>query len=165
MAVMTFLDGVEVPFESRLAGIERAKLRTALAHSFAGRIGNALEPILKPMGFDWRIGTALIGAFAAKEVFVAQMGIVFAVGEADERSDALRARLKGSYSPLVAFCIMLFSLVSTPCVATIVVTRKESGSWKWALLQLGGLTLLAYLMTVVVYQLGTVLGVGTTMIG
>ncbi len=164
-AVMTFLDGVEVPYANRLAEIERVRLGTELAHSYAGRMGNALEPILRPMGFDWRIGTALIGAFAAKEVFVAQMGIVFAVGEADERSDALRAQLRGRYSPLVAFCIMLFSLVSTPCVATIVVTRKESGSWKWAFLQLGGLTLLAYLMTVAVYQLGTILGVGTTMIG
>ena len=131
-----------------------------LSYSVAGRIGHAMEPALKPMGFDWRIGTALIGAFAAKEVFVAQMGIVYAVGEADEESDALRGKLKENYSPLIAFCIMIFCLVSAPCVATIAVTKREANSWGWALFQLAGLTVLAYVLTVVIYQVGTLLGIG-----
>ena len=129
-----------------------------LAYSVAGRVGRALEPVLAPMGFDWRIGTALIGAFAAKEVFVAQMGIVFAVGEVDETSDALRTSLQRAYSPLVGFCIMLFALIATPCLATVAVTRQESGSWRWALLQFWGLTLLAWILTVLVYQGGVMLG-------
>jgi ferrous iron transport protein B len=137
--------------------IEQDRKAEELAYSAAGRIGHALEPFLKPMGFDWRIGTALIGALAAKEVFVAQMGIVYAVGEADEQSDALRDRLRSSYSPLVAFCIMLFCLVSAPCMATIAVVRRESNSWKWPLLQLGGLTLLAYVLTVLVFQTGSLI--------
>ncbi len=132
-----------------------------LAYSFAGRIGHLLEPLLKPMGFDWRIGTALMGAFAAKEVFVAQMGIVFAVGEADEESDTLREKLQRNYTPLVGICIMLFCLISAPCMATIAVTWQESGSWKWALFQLGGLTLLAYVLTLMVYQTGILLGFGS----
>lgn len=132
----------------------------ALAHTAAGRIGHALEPVIRPMGFDWRIGTAMIGAFAAKEVFVAQMGIVYSVGEADEESVPLREKLRAQYSPLVGFCIMLFMLISVPCMATIAVTRRESNSWKWALFQLGGLTLLAYLVTVIVYQAGRLLGLG-----
>ncbi|MHB9030595.1 MAG: ferrous iron transport protein B [Candidatus Latescibacterota bacterium] len=132
----------------------------ALAYTVAGRVGLVLEPALKQMGFDWRIGTALIGAFAAKEVFVAQMGIVYSVGETDEESDALRVKLRSHYSPLVAFCIMLFCLVSAPCMATIAVIRRESNSWKWALFQLGGLTTLAYALTVLVYQTGYYFGIG-----
>jgi ferrous iron transport protein B len=132
-----------------------------LSNTVAGSIGHAIEPIIQPLGFDWRIGTAMIGAFAAKEVFVAQLGIVYAVGEADEESDALRKKLQENYSPLIGFCIMLFMLISVPCVATIAVTRRESGSWKWALFQLGGLTLLAYVVTLIVYQVGLLLGIGT----
>ena len=131
-----------------------------LSYSVAGRIGHAMAPVLKPMGFDWRIGTALIGAFAAKEVFVAQMGIVYAVGEADEESPELRDQLRANYSPLVAFCIMLFCLIGAPCMATIAITRRESNSWGWALFQWGGLTVVAYVLTVAVYQVGTVLSIG-----
>jgi ferrous iron transport protein B len=140
--------------------IVRARKSEELAYSLAGRIGHAIEPLLKPMGFDWKIGTALIGAFAAKEVFVAQMSIVYSVGDADEKSDALRDRLRSHYSPLVAFCIMLFCLIGTPCMATIAVTRRESNSLKWALLQFGGLTALAYLMTVLAFQTGSLFAIG-----
>ncbi|MFH0879605.1 MAG: ferrous iron transport protein B, partial [Lentisphaerota bacterium] len=131
-----------------------------VAYSMSGRIGHALEPVLKPMGFDWRIGTALIGALAAKEVFVAQMGIVFSVGEVADEPDTLRDRLKEHYSPLIGLCVMLFTLIGTPCIATIAATRLESNSWGWALLQLGGLTLLAYVITALVYQAGCLMGLG-----
>ncbi len=94
-------------------------------------------------------------ATAAKEVFVAQMGIVYSVGEADNRSESLRRRLREAYSPLVAYCIMLFCLISTPCVATLAATWQESGSWKFPALQLGALTALAYVITVIVYQVGS----------
>jgi len=140
--------------------ILQARRSEELAYSFAGRVGQVIEPVLMPMGFDWKIGTALIGAFAAKEVFVAQMGIVYSVGDADEESDALRDRLRSHYSPLVAFCIMLFCLIGTPCMATIAVTRRESNSWKWALLQFIGLTSLAYLLTALAFQTGSLLGIG-----
>ena len=119
-----------------------------------------MEPVIRPMGFDWRIGTALIGAFAAKEVFVAQLGIVYSVGEADEDSDSLRDKLRENYSPLAALSIMLFNLVSAPCMATIAVTRRESNSWGWALLQLGGLTVLAWVVSTVVFQGGVLLNLG-----
>ncbi len=138
----------------------QAQQAEALAYTAAGRIGHAMEPVLKPLGFDWRIGTALIGAFAAKEVFVAQMGIVYSMGEVDEDSEDLRSRLRMSYSPLVGFCIMLFCLISAPCMATIAVTKRETNSWKWAFFQLGGLTVLAYVVTLMVYQVGSMLGLG-----
>ncbi len=131
-----------------------------LSYSIAGRVGRVLETVLKPVGFDWRIGTALVGAVAAKEVFVAQMGIVFAVGDADETSEVLRTRLHERYSPLVGFCIMLFTLISTPCIATFAITRQETGSIKWALAQNIGLTLLAWIVTFIVFHGGTLLGLG-----
>lgn len=159
-AVIYYMDTIDTPFKEEKAQIERTKQAEEMAYSVAGRIGHALEPLLKPMGFDWKIGTALIGAFAAKEVFVAQMGIVYSVGEADEKSETLREQLRFHYSPLVAFCIMLFCLVSAPCMATIAVTKRESNSWKWALFQLGGLTALAYVLTVIVFQAGNLLGIG-----
>ena len=159
-AAVRFLDDIRAPFKHELHRIETARAGEMLAHTFAGRIGHGLEGVLKPLGFDWKIGTALIGAFAAKEVFVAQLGIVYSVGAGGEQSDALRAQLQRNYTPLTAFCIMLFCLVSTPCVATIVITKMESGSWRWALLQLGGLTALAYIITLAVYQAGRLVGLG-----
>jgi len=147
--------------KEKIASIENTITESSLRHSIAGRIGHGLEPILRPMGFDWKIGTALIGAFAAKEVFVAQLGIVYSVGKAeDEESSALRDQLRANYTPLVAFCIMLFCLVSAPCMATIAVTRRESNSWGWALFQLAGLTVMAWILTVIVFQVGRLLGIG-----
>lgn len=137
------------------AELEAARAAEDLRHSVAGRIGAAMEPAIRPLGFDWKIGTALVGAFAAKEVFVAQMGIVYSMGESEEAASDLQATLRRDYSPLVGFSLMLFLLIATPCMATIAVTRRESGSWKWALLQLGGLTGVAYLVSLVVYQIGS----------
>jgi ferrous iron transport protein B len=151
----------DVVRDARIAAIDNEEWEASLRHSLAGRIGRAMEPLLAPMGFDWRTGTALVGAFAAKEVFVAQLGIVFSMGETDQGSVQLRDRLREAYTPLAGFCIMLFCLVSAPCMVTVAVTRREAGSWKWALLQLGGLTLLAYALTTLVFQTGSLLGIGT----
>ena len=91
-----------------LAAIDHAQAEASLEASLMGRIGRGLEPLLRPCGFDWKISTAMIGAFAAKEVFVSQMGIVYSLGgEQDEESASLRARLQAAYTPLQGFCIML----------------------------------------------------------
>jgi len=124
-----------------------------LRYSVIGRVGHAIEPIIKPLGFDWRIATAVISALPAKEMFVSQMGILFSVGDTSGHADAtITHRLRTNYSPLTAFCVMLFCLIATPCLATIAVTRKETGSWFWALLQFFGLTAVGYLVTLIVYQ-------------
>jgi ferrous iron transport protein B len=141
--------------EDQLTGLTETQLQQKeLQHSIAGRIGTAMEPVIEPMGFDYRIGTALIGALAAKEVFVAQMGIVYSIGEADETSQTLREKLRDNYTPLQGFCIMLFCLISAPCVATLAICRRETNSWAWAWFQFGGLTAIAYVLTVAVYQVG-----------
>ncbi len=128
-----------------------------LRYSAAGHIGRFIEPVMRPLGFDWRIDTALIGAFAAKELFVSQIGIVFSLGAADDTSVDLRGVLRERYSPLTGFALMLFMLIAMPCMATIAVTRRESGSWKWAALQLFGLTAIAWIVSTSVYQIGSLL--------
>jgi ferrous iron transport protein B len=153
-------EAAQAALDEQLESLAQAQQAEEMAFTIAGRIGHGMEPLIKPMGFDWKIGTALIGAIAAKEVFVAQMGIVYSVGEADEESDALRDQLRANYSPLVAFCIMLFALISAPCMATIAVTKRESNSWKWALLQLVGLTVIAWILTVITFQVGSLFGIG-----
>ena len=146
------------PSEEKLAGLSDEQAQTAkLQHSIAGRVGTAMETVVRPLGFDYRICTALIGALAAKEVFVAQMGIVYSLGESDESSQTLREKLKANYSPLQGFCIMLFCLISAPCVATLAICRRETRSWRWALFQFSGLTALAYVITLIVYQVGSLI--------
>jgi ferrous iron transport protein B len=142
--------------EDKLAGLDEVGQQSAqMQYSITGRVGYWIEPVIRPLGFDCKIATALIGAFAAKEVFVAQMGIVYSVGEADETSEALRQRLRADYTPLKGLCIMLFCLLSSPCMATVAVMAREAGSWKWAALQYVGLTVVAYTVTLVVYQVGS----------
>lgn len=140
----------------RVENLRHERMQEDVLYTVAGRVGQGIEPALRPLGFDWRIGTALIGAFAAKEIFVAQLGIVFASG-GDVDPDSLRDKLSRAYDPLTAYCVMLFCLISMPCVATIAVTVRESGSWKWGVFQLGGLTVLAYVVTLVAYQVGRLL--------
>jgi ferrous iron transport protein B len=130
----------------------------ALEQSAAGRFGKALAHVTQTMGADWRASTAMVGAFAAKEVFVAQLGIVFSLGETDESSPTLRETLRRAYTPLQAVSMMLFLLIATPCLATLAVMRRESGSWKWALLQFGGLTVIGWFAASLVYQIGRLVG-------
>ena len=152
------------PGEQSLKGLSAEQARQAgLEYSLVGRLGRTIEPALKPLGFDWKIGTALIGATAAKEVFVSQLAIVYAVGSrqagdsggAEEKAQSLREQLKANYTALTGFCIMLFCLITTPCAATVAMTKQETNSWGWALFQFFGLTVLAYVITLIVYQIGS----------
>ena len=93
---------------------------------------------------------------------MAQLGVCYALGEVEEGSESLRLALRRDYTPLTAFSLMLFLLIATPCMSTIAITKRESGSWKWAGLQLGGLTAIAYAVSLVVYQLGHALGIGVS---
>jgi len=139
------------------AEIDANRASEDLEVSAAGRLGKFLEPVVAPLGFDWRLATGMVGAFAAKEVFVSQMGIVYSIGAVEEEPAPLRERLGEDYSPATGISLMLFLLIATPCMATIAVTRRESGSWKWALLQFGGLTGVAYVLSFIVYQVGSLI--------
>ncbi len=147
-----------------VAALENEKSAEAMEYTISGRVGKALEPVFKPIGFDWKLTTASIGALAAKEVFVSQLGILYAEGEADEESVPLREQLAKNYTPLQGFCIMLFCLMSIPCLATLAVIKRELNSWKSAVMEAVGLFVLAYVCTLVVYQIGSILEIGTKLI-
>lgn len=140
--------------------LEAARHGEDLEYSLSGRIGHVMEHVFKPIGFDWRICTALIGSMAAKEVLVAQLGIVNSMDDASREPGRLRQALTKRYPPLVGVCIMLFALIATPCASTVAVMRRESNSWRWPLAQFIGLTALAYGLTLAVYQAGRALGIG-----
>jgi len=140
-------------------GAERAALR--LEHSFGGRIGHVIEPVIEPLGFDWKIGVGIVGAFAAREVFVSTLGIVFAVEEADEESAPLRDKLReAKYSPLVALSLMVFFALAMQCMSTLAIVKRETGSWGWTGFLFGYMTALAYLASLAVFQIGSLLGFG-----
>lgn len=121
-------------------------------YTISGRVGKFLEPILSPLGFDKKISGALLAALAAKEVFVSQLGIVYGMDEVDEESPSLRDRIKEDYSPIQGMSIILFILISMPCVATAAATYSETKSIRAVIAQLGGLTLLAYIVCLIFYQ-------------
>lgn len=144
-----------------IEALEAERKTEQLEHTAAGRLGKWMEPAIQPLGFDWRVGTALIGAFAAKEVFVAQMGIVFSLGSGGEgEPDGLRKALRDHYSPLQGLSMMLFCLLSAPCLATIAVAKREMDSWGWAMAMLAGMTLVAWTTTFMVYRAGLWFGLG-----
>ncbi|MCE5230097.1 ferrous iron transport protein B [bacterium] len=142
------------------AQIDAARRGEDLAHSISGRLGRLMEPAFAPLGFDWRICTALVGAVAAKEVLVAQLGIINAMDDPSSEPGRLQQLLAERYSPLTGVCIMLFALIATPCTSTVAVMRRETNSWKWPLAQFAGLTAIAYVLTFAVYQIGRALGMG-----
>ena len=148
-----------------IAGLENQKMAEKMEYTISGKVGKALEPFFAPIGFDWRLTTASIAALSAKEVFVSQLGILFAEGETDEESAPLRNQLRKVYTPLQGFCIMLFCLLSIPCLATLAVIRRELNSWKMPVIEAGALFLLAYIVTLIVYQTGKLLGIGTGLLG
>ena len=147
-----------------VAELENAKKAELMAWTISGRVGHALVPFMKPIGFDWHVTTATIGALAAKEVFVSQLGILFAQGEADENSEGLRAILIKNYTPLQAFCMMLFCLLSIPCFATLAIIKRELNSWKMAIAEGCAMFALAYIVSFIVYQAGMLLNIGTKML-
>jgi len=158
-----------VPVANRAAALETLSARTRgdqLRHSIAGRVGHLIEPALTPLGFDWRIGIGILGAFAAREVFVSTMGIVFDIGNADEQTQPLRDALRhatrsdGSalMTPLTGLALMVFFVLACQCMSTLAVVHRESGSWRWPALMFGYQTVLAYVCAFAVYQGGRLLG-------
>lgn len=131
-----------------------------LENSYAGIIGKAIEPVISPLGYDWKIGIALITSFAAREVFVGTMATLYSVG--DENSDEpLKEKMRNSVKPNGApvytlasgISLMLFYLFAMQCMSTLAIVRRETRSWKWPIIQLVYMTGLAYVMSFVAYQL------------
>lgn len=158
----------EISKAEALRTLEAREAGQQLAHSLGGRFGHAIEPVLRPIGFDWQIGVGIIGAFAAREVFISTLGVVFGIGEADEENKPLRQALRDArhadgspvMTPLSGVSLMVFFLLACQCMSTIAVVKKESGSWKWPVFLFSYMTVLAYLASLAVYQGGRLLGYG-----
>ena len=123
-------------------------------NSYIGRIGQAVEPIIKPLGFDWKLGIGLISGVGAKELVVSTLGVLYA-DDADADAVSLADRIP--ITPLIAYCYMLFVLIYFPCIATFAAIKQESGSWKWAFFAAGYTTILAWVVSFAVYQIGGLL--------
>ena len=139
----------------------------AIAHSFAGKMGHAIEPLIAPLGYDWKIGIGLIASFAAREVFVGTMSIVYAVESGDEEDiTPLRDVMIGEthengtpvFTPLVCIGLMVFYVLAMQCISTVAIVRRETNSWRWPLFQIAYMTGLAWLAAFVVYQGGQLFG-------
>jgi ferrous iron transport protein B len=136
---------------------QTAKLET----SYAGIMGKSIEPIIAPLGYDWKIGIALITSFAAREVFVGTMATLYSVGNSDKGSLLLKEKMKTAVRPdgkpvfnlASGLSLMIFYLFAMQCMSTLAVVKRETRGWKWPIIQLLYMTGLAYVMSWVVYQL------------
>jgi len=141
--------------------VEKQYHTDKLAASYAGIIGKKIEPIIKPLGYDWKIGIALVTSFAAREVFVGTMATLYSVEEDDNSS--LREKLKAAtwsdgskvYTLAAALSLMVFYVLAMQCMSTLSIVKRETGSWKWPVIQFFMMTGLAYLMSWGVYTIAS----------
>ncbi|MXY48002.1 MAG: ferrous iron transport protein B [Gemmatimonadetes bacterium] len=143
--------------------------RARIQQSYAGQLGQLIEPAIEPLGFDWKVGIGLITSFVAREVLVSTMATIYNVEEADETSVDLRSSLRSEvdpatgervYTPLVAVSLMVFFALACQCMATVAIVKRETNGWKWPIVMVLYMTALAYVGSLVVYQGGLLLGYG-----
>lgn len=152
----------------RVEGVTPAE---QLQHSFVGKAGQLIEPVIKPLGFDWKIGIGIIASLLQREVFVSTMGTIYNIQNSDDESGSLslQQQMKNDIDPetglpvwtaLTAICVMVYYVLAMQCMSTLAVLKRETNSWKWPLFQLGYMTALAYAVTFVVYRVGLLWGFG-----
>jgi ferrous iron transport protein B len=138
-----------------------------LRQSYAGRAGRFIEPAIRPLGFDWKMGVALISSFAARETLVSTLSIIYNVGnDEDAQSDSLITAVREAkkpdgtpaWTPLVALSMMVFFVLAMQCMSTIAIVRRETNSWRWPLFMVAYMTVLAYIASFITYQGGRLLG-------
>jgi ferrous iron transport protein B len=156
----------ETEKEKKLAELEASE---QLRNSYAGQLGHFIEPVIQPLGFDWKIGVALISSFAAREVLVSTLSIIYNVGkDANEESESLTQAIRDAkrddgtpvWTPLTALTLMVFFVLAMQCMSTVAIVRRETNSWAWTLFMVGYMTGIAYLAAFLTYQGGRLLGFG-----
>jgi ferrous iron transport protein B len=158
-----------VSLAAQRAEIDRQEAGDRLRHSFAGRLGRAIEPVIAPLGFDWKIGIGIVASFAAREVFVSTMSTVYNVSELDQSTAAttalaevLQAQRRPDGRPVytvrVGLALMVFYVFALQCVSTVAVVRRETNSWRWPVFQWFYTGALAWVFAFVIYQGGRLLG-------
>jgi ferrous iron transport protein B len=155
--------------QEQLAAVDQEEAGEKLRHSFAGRMGRAIEPVIAPLGFDWKIGIGLVASFAAREVFVSTMSTVYNVGEFNDSNSGMitleqtlqeQERPDGTpvYTTLTALTLMVFYVFAMQCVSTVAVVRRETNSWKWPVFQWFYMGALAWVLAFFTYHGGRLLG-------
>jgi ferrous iron transport protein B len=146
----------------KLASIERDMAAEKLENSYAGILGQTIEPVIKPLGFDWKIGIALITSFAAREAFVGTMSTIYSVDSSSEETATIRNKMRDAKNPTTglpvftfatSLALMLFYAFAMQCMSTVAIVYRETKSWKWPMIQLFYMTALAYVASLVAYQL------------
>ncbi len=157
------------PLQADLNELANAEAAYQMEHSYIGQLGRFIEPVMRPLGFDWKLSAGILSAFAAREVIIGALGTIYSVGDADENSLALRDHLRTAsdpttgeplYTPLVAVSLLVFFVLALQCTSTLAIARRELNSWKWPAIMWLYMTGLAYLASLVVYQVGRALGWG-----
>jgi ferrous iron transport protein B len=160
--------------EQRLDLLYQAREAERQENSYIGRLGKAIEPVIRPLGFDWKMGISLVTGFAAKEIVVSTMGVLYQAEQDRHQQETVSLQTKireqvyhsgpragmRVFTPLAGISFLLFVLFYLPCVAVIAAVGRESGSWKWAGFVLFYTTAIAWLASFLVYQLGTLLQLG-----
>lgn len=156
------IDSLKKPQEALADSLKKQYQTELLENSFAGILGKSIEPVIRPLGYDWKIGIALVTSFAAREVFVGTMATLYSVGEdADENNNTLRKKMAAAthpngakiYSLATGVSLMVFYMLAMQCMSTLAVVKRETKSWKWPIIQLLYMTALAYLMSWLAYTL------------
>ncbi len=154
--------------DARIELLQQEQAGERLRYSVVGRMGQAIEPLIKPLGYDWKIGVGIIASLAAREVFVSTMGVVYSVGEADEDSKSLREQITEArwpdgrpvFTPLTAVSLMIFYVLACQCTSTLAVVKRETASWRWPAFMFAYMSVLAYVAALLVYQIGSALRIG-----
>ncbi len=163
------LNQIRQEMDAQISRIKINKESYRLQHSIIGKIGHFVEPVIRPLGFDWKMGVSLITGAAAKEIIVSTMGVLYQVNDENSQGQTLSEKLrtqtyhsgphKGEkvFSPVVAFAFLIFVLIYFPCVAVVAAVKKETGGWKWAAFLAGYTTVLAYLAALLINQVGSLI--------
>lgn len=142
-----------------ILSLEREYSARELEHTIAGMTGKAIEPMIKPLGFDWKIGVSLVAGLAAKEIFVSTMGTIYSLGDAGEDTAPLKKRLRENpdYNLATALSLLVFVLLYVPCIAATTVFHKEAGAWKWTLFYIAYSMAIAWVLAFAVYRVSLML--------
>ena len=168
MSQIAAQEAVGVEMVTRYRRIEAAEAGFQIEHSFIGMIGHTLEPVMRPLGFDWKISAGIVSAFAAREVIISALATIYSVGDADENSPLLREKLKADrypngdpvYTPLVAVSLLVFFVLALQCMSTLAIANREINTWILPAVMWLYMTGLAYLFSLIIYQGGSALGWG-----
>lgn len=133
-----------------------------LENSYIGIMGKSIEPVIRPLGYDWKIGIAIVSSFVAREVFVATLATIYNIGSSEEDQATIKERMDAEVDPVTGkkifnfatgISLLLFYAFAMQCISTLAVTKKETNSWKWPMLQLFGMSAFAYVVSLIAYQL------------